>query len=602
MQQPLKQKTIPLTPQQPIPFIKYLLRHCSRRLKISIPIAAFLNGTAIALDTLIFTWMLGRIIGVIAESTPENLWDKMPYELMLLGVMWILRSAAFRAREYLERGYMPELMNTTRELLFNRLIQQSQSFLNANFAGVLANHVRRAADVIGGLHDKLVYNIVPLIVRFAMTGGLLWAVTPLLSGFILVFVVVGALFSYKTAPKWTKISEDNAEASSRLSGYIVDGITNITAVQQNTGWREEQRRLGTAQETLTAVYIRKMKYIFVFWGSFDAICTIFLCGYMALVAYAWQHGDVTTAQLAMCIALLGTTFGALAGTISLLNSKFDDIGVLREALQKISTPIAVMDKKDAPALNVTQGNIDFKNISFSYAQGKKVFEGLNISIPAGQKIGIVGVSGAGKTTLCQILLRAYDVQGGGVYIDDQNIADITQDSLHDAIAVIPQEPVLFHRSLKDNIRYGRLDARDDDIKTAAQAAEAATFIEAQSQQYDTLVGERGIKLSGGQRQRIAIARAILKDAPILVLDEATSALDSETEKAIQTAMIRAMEGRTTIVVAHRLSTLSRMDRILVLDRGQVIEDGPFEQLRDGMGVFAKLWSMQAGGFIAENLE
>jgi ATP-binding cassette subfamily B protein len=594
-------KKIPRTPDKPLPFILYTLRHCSLRLKLSIPLAATLNGLGVALDTLIFSWMLGRIIGVIADSKGANVWDKMPFELGLLGALWILRSACFRAREYTERHYLPELMNTTRSLLFNRLIQQSQSFLSANFAGVLANHVRRAADVVGGLHDKTVYNIVPLLVRFILTGGLLWSVTPLLSGFILLFVLVGAIISYKTAPRWTKLSEEGAEASSRMSGYVVDGITNISAVQQNSGWREEQRRLGQAQDTLTDTYIRKMKYIFVFWGSFDAICTFFLCGYMALVAYGYAQGDVTTAQLAMCITLLGTVFGALASTISLLNSKFDDLGVLREALQKISTPISVMDRQDSPELKVTAGHIQFKDVQFSYNKDRKIFDGLNIDIPPGQRVGIVGVSGAGKTTLCQILLRAYDIQGGAILIDGQNIADVTQDSLHDAIAVIPQEPVLFHRSLKDNIRYGRLNATDDQVQAAAKAAEAAPFIDMQALKYDTLVGERGIKLSGGQRQRIAIARAILKNAPILVLDEATSALDSETEAAIQIAIGRAMEGRTTMVIAHRLSTLSRMDRILVMQDGRVIEDGSFDDLKKSGGIFARLWSMQAGGFLPSNL-
>jgi ATP-binding cassette subfamily B protein len=303
----------------------------------------------------------------------------------------------------------------------------------------------------------------------------------------------------------------------------------------------------------------------------------------------------------MTVGLVTNLFGALASTLSLLSSKFDDIGQLQEALQKISTPLSVVDADNAPDLDVRAGTIEFRDVTFGYQEGQKLFDGLNLSVAAGEKVGLVGVSGAGKTTLCQLLLRAYDVQGGGIYIDGQNIAGVTQDSLHAAIAVIPQEPVLFHRSLGDNIRYGRFDATRDEMLAGARAAQASEFIEKLPLQYDTLVGERGIKLSGGQRQRVAIARAIVKDSPILVLDEATSALDSETEKAIQAAMVEAMRGRTTIVVAHRLSTLSRMDRIVVMEEGRVIEEGTFLELKSSGGIFSRLWNLQAGGFLASSL-
>jgi ATP-binding cassette subfamily B protein len=597
----LEKKRIPRTPDRPVAFIIYVLKHCTLKLKLLMSFALVVMGAGVGLDTLINSWMLGRIVGVIADTPPERFWGEVRHELILLAVIWTIRNICFRLRECSERVYAPELMNTTRNLLFNRLIQQSQSFLHANFAGVLANHVRRAGDVVGGLHDKFIHNIVPLIVRFTLAGTLLWSVTPMLSWFILGFVVFGIVGAIKTAPKWTKISQAMAEASSRLTGYIVDGISNLSVVQQNAGWREEQNRMRFAQDTLTETYVARMKYVSVFWGTFDVITTFFFCGFMALVAYGWQQGSLSTGDLAMCVALLTSTFGALASTVSLLNSKFDDIGILQDALHKISTPLTVMDKQDARDIHVSQGRVEFRDLYFAYGQGKPVFEGLNISIPPGQKVGLVGVSGAGKTTLCQILVRAYDVQGGGIYIDGQNIAETTQDSLHKSIAVIPQEPILFHRTLAENIRYGRLDATDDEVRAAAKAAAADTFIETLPHGYNTLVGERGVKLSGGQRQRIAIARAIVKKAHILVLDEATSALDSETEKSIQEAMLSAMQGRTTLVIAHRLSTLSYMDRIIVMEEGRVVEDGNFTELLQKNGVFAKLWSLQAGGFLPEKM-
>jgi len=571
-------------------------------MKVQALVAFACEMTATACDVMV-TWVLGRVIGVILSAQAGvDVWCAVTQELLLLASIWTVRNILYRCREYLDRRYVPILLNMTRDLLFNRLIQQSQSFLHSNFAGVLANHVRRAGDVIGGLREKLQHNILPLTVRFVTGGILLWGITPSLTAFILGFIALGIFFAMKTAPKWTALSALQAENSSRLTGYIVDSTTNLSIVQHNVGWPEEQQRLSYAHDRLNDSYIKRMVYVSWFWGSFDTIMTFFFCGFMALVVYGWKTGDVTTAQLAMAVGLVNNLFGALANTVNLLSAKFDDIGILQESLEKISTPLSVVDKRDAPELEMGKGIIEFRDVDFAYAQGGKLlFDKLSFTIQAGEKVGLVGVSGAGKTSICQLLLRSYDVTGGGIYIDGQNIAEVSLDSLRAAIAVIPQEPVLFHRTLGENIRYARRSATDADIHHAAQAAEAAAFIEKLPQQYDTLVGERGVKLSGGQRQRVAIARAIVKDAPILVLDEATSALDSETEKSIQSAMMQAMKGRTTIVVAHRLSTLSHMDRIIVMDHGRIIEDGSFNQLIDAKGIFAKLWNLQAGGFLPEEL-
>ncbi len=592
-------KRVPRTPDTPFAFIRYVLKHCSVAMKWRAVIAVLFEISATICDTMV-TWVLGRIVGVISNGGPD-LWKNVTFELGLLAGLWTIRNASYRGREWMERIYVPELLNTTRTLLFARLIQQSQSFLHANFAGVLANHVRRAGDVISSLRDKVQYNIMSLLVRFITGGVLLWSITPLFALFVPAFIVVGIICAVLTAPKWTALSASHAEKSSRLTGYIVDSTTNLSIVQQNVGWREELSRLDIAQDEMTETFRARYRYVSIFWGTFDLIMTFFLCGFMALVVYGWQQGQVNTAQLAMTVGLAMNMFGALAGTVSLLSQKFDDVGILQESLQKISTPLSVVDKPEAPDLNISKGEIEFRNVDFSYVPGQPVFTGLNLKIQAGQKVGFVGVSGAGKTTICQILLRAYDVQDGGIFIDGQNIAEVTQDSLHAAISVIPQEPVLFHRTLGENIRYGRPDATPKDVEAAATAAEALGFIATLPKSFDTLVGERGVKLSGGQRQRIAIARAIIKDAPILVLDEATSALDSETEKAIQIAMTEAMKGRTTVVIAHRLSTLSHMDRIVVMERGRVIEDGSFRELLEKNGIFARLWNMQAGGFLPDQM-
>ncbi|MDD9901728.1 MAG: ABC transporter ATP-binding protein [Alphaproteobacteria bacterium] len=591
-------KCIPRTPEKALSFVFYVLRHCPRKMKLEAVAGAVFEVTAVSCDVLV-TWSLGRIVGVITEAPPDMFWPAIWNEILILAGIWTLRNVAYRMREWMDRRYVPVLMNTTRALLFNRLIQQSQAFLHSNFAGVLANHVRRAGDVIGTLRDRLMRDVLPLTVRFAVGGALLWSISPLLTLFVLSSLALGVLCAGKTAPKWTHLSARQAESASRLTGYIVDSTTNLSAVLQNTGWREEQRRMTRAQDDLTKSFVALKWFGSMFWGVFDTLMTFFFCGFMALVAYGWKTGDVTTAQLAMAVGLVTNLFGAVAGTVYMLSAKFDDIGILKDSLQKISTPLSILDKKGAKPLDITGGVVEFRDVDFTYDNDLHLFKGLNLTIPAGQKVGLVGVSGAGKTTLCQLLLRAYDVTGGGIYIDGQNIADITQDSLHDNIAVIPQEPMLFHRTLAENIRYGRFTATDEEVVQAARAAEADMFIETLALKYETLVGERGVKLSGGQRQRVAIARAILKDAPVLVLDEATSALDSETERSIQTAMMEAMKGRTTIVIAHRLSTLSNMDRILVMEEGRVIEDGTFNDLLAAKGTFARLWDMQAGGFLPD---
>ena len=592
-------KRIPQTPDTAYGFIFYLLRHCPRSMKIHAAFAYAFGIMAHAGDILV-TWSIGRIVGVLLTAHPgDPIWPQFWRELALFTVIWFVRGVGFRAVEYFDRRYVPVLLNTTRELLFSRLIQQSQYFLQNNFAGVLANHVRRAGDVIGGLREKVQQNIVPLITRFVTAGVLLWALTPTLTLFVFGVIIVSIFAAMLTAPRWTSISTRNAEAASRLTGYIVDSVTNLQIVQQNVGWPEEKRRLGSAHDEITEAYRKRLVYNSWFWGSFDFSMTFFYIGFLLLVARSWQTGDVTAAEIGMAVGLVTSLFGALAGTVSLLSSKFDDIGILQESLQKISTPLSIIDRSQAPALQITRGEIEFRDVHFDYPNGQSLFKGLSLHIPAGQKVGLVGVSGAGKTSMCQLLLRAYDVKDGGIYIDGQNIADTTLDSLHAGIAVIPQDPMMFHRTLAENIGYGRHDATRADIEAAAAAAEATDFIARQSHGYDTVVGERGIKLSGGQRQRIAIARAIVKNAPILVLDEATSALDSATEQHIQRAMHTAMEGRTTIVIAHRLSTLSHMDRIIVLEKGEIVEDGGFTELMSAGGTFARLWALQAGGFLPE---
>ena len=326
---------------------------------------------------------------------------------------------------------------------------------------------------------------------------------------------------------------------------------------------------------------------------------LFFVALLYVLITRWQAGLVTSGDF---VFIFYTSFNVMIRIWHLsmeMPTIFKEIGVAKQALSIITPPHGVSDKPDATSLTVTKGEIVFENVRFQYRAGKDIFKDKNITIKAGQKVGLVGFSGSGKSTFVNLLLRFYDIDGGRILIDGQNIADVTQDSLRQNIAMIPQDTSLFHRSLMDNIRYGRLDATDEEVITVSKKAYCHDFIQDMPDQYNALVGERGVKLSGGQRQRIAVARAILKDAPILILDEATSSLDSLTEEHIQASLQDLMDGRTTIVIAHRLSTLSDMDRILVFKDGEIIEDGTHDDLRANGGHYETLWTMQVGGFLPE---
>ena len=341
-------------------------------------------------------------------------------------------------------------------------------------------------------------------------------------------------------------------------------------------------------------HLEKMKFIQ------GALGSLFILIVMFSLVYGWSHSWVTLGDFTLVGMLSFSMLGFIWYASYQMTTFVREAGKMRAALSLITTPHDVEDAPNAMSLQVHQGVIQFKNVSFAYQAGKPIFNQLNVHIPAGQKVGLVGFSGSGKSTFVNLILRFYDIQNGAILIDRQNISAVTADSLRQQIGMIPQDPSLFHRTLMENIRYGREDAIDEDVIKASKLAHCHEFIEQLDEQYHSLVGERGVKLSGGQRQRIAIARAILKNAPILILDEATSSLDSVTEKIIQNSLNRLMQNRTTIIIAHRLSTLLHMDRILVFDQGKIIEDGAASELLRQNGHFARLWNMQVDGFLMDD--
>lgn len=481
------------------------------------------------------------------------------------------------------------------------LLRHSQSFFSNSKVGALAGDVNTfsrsymsISDIIALQSTSIVVNYIASLIIVAFIAPIMLPALILLTGFI----IYDALRSYSARAEHRNLRK---ELQSKLFGNFADILGNQTLVRMfGTAHKEvkktvdERRYIESIANKEIDILQRgaetRMGVLFTF-----QILTLFLC--LILIS----RDALSIAALIFIITYLGRVTGslfAINGIIRGLEQAFLDAAKITEILDKAPE---IVDKPRAKKLNIEEGAIELKNVSFAYndAQDMPVFTRVNLHIPAGQSIGLVGKSGGGKSTLTQLLLRYMDIDSGEISIDSQNISEVTQKSLRSSIAYVPQDPYLFHRSLRENIAYGKPDATDEEIVTAARQANALEFIEALPDGLNTTVGERGVKLSGGQRQRIAIARAILKDAPILILDEATSALDSESEKLIQQSLETLMQGRTSIVIAHRLSTIAKLDRIIVLDQGDILEDGPHSELLKQNGIYAKLWGHQSGGFIEE---
>jgi ATP-binding cassette subfamily B protein len=386
-----------------------------------------------------------------------------------------------------------------------------------------------------------------------------------------------------------------------VNGKIVDAVTNILNAKLFARLDFEREYLEGFLETEVQSGRRTFWYMErVRWFQFTA-AAILKIGTIGYALMLWDAGQISVGDFAMSTGLALLIIGDARNLTRRFLEFFEYVGNVANGVDTIVKPHEIIDVDNAQALQVSQGRIEFKNVCFAYEANRPVFENLNVVIEPGQRVGLVGFSGSGKSTFVSLILRNYEPQSGQILVDQQEISQATQDSLHQQISLIPQDPSLFHRSLKDNIGYGRLDASDEELVAAAKLAHADKFIQAIPEAYQSLVGERGVKLSGGQRQRIAIARVMLKDAPILILDEATSSLDSVTEKTIQDNLDRAMGRKTVIAIAHRLSTIAHLDRILVFDQGQIVEDGSHQDLLDKQGFYYRLWAMQAGGFLPDEV-
>ena len=483
---------------------------------------------------------------------------------------------------------------------FDTLSNQSMTFHTNRFGGSLVSSTQKFISAYALLMDNFTYGALPGAATVAFTIAMLVPLVPVYVLLLTVVLVAYVVIVFKLYRKILPINAAASAAQNRLSGELSDSITNILAVK--TAGREayEQGIFEQANEEVRRADSARMRRSV----QTGAITSTLIVLMMALVAVFIAGGGAWFGISAGTLVMMFTYTNTLTQRFNMLSQMFQQInrafGDAHDLTVALDEPRLVADVPDAPDLEVGAGAVDFSHVDFRYAdaeEGDAVFRDFNLSIPAGQRVGLVGRSGSGKTTLTTLLLRLADLTGGEIDIDGQDIARVNQVSLRRHIAYVPQEPLLFHRTVRENIAYGRPEATEDEIRRAAAEANALEFIEKLPHGMDTQVGERGVKLSGGQRQRIAIARALLMDAPILVLDEATSALDSESEKLIQDALETLMRGRTSIVIAHRLSTVAALDRIVVIRDGEIVEDGRHEELVEAGGEYARLWSRQSGSFL-----
>lgn len=522
-----------------------------------------------------------------------------PYMLLYIS-LWVLIAIDMRSLDWIKLRLFPSIRYDIITKMFAYLSKHSHQYFQNNFAGSLSNK-------INDMNASVVAIFTTLDDGFAQCVGLCIAIITMLlvhPVFALILLVWALAFIFIALYFFNSIQElSNVFATSKTTvvGKLVDSISNVTNVRLFSRNPYENKLIETAthdavtKDRTMQRTILKMK---VFW-DISIIVLIGLNLYVLVVMYG--KNQVSIGDFSFIISLSISIFYNLWYLASQFVVFAEELGKCRQALTIISAPHGIVDKADAKPLVVRDGRIEFDEVTFHYNEGAQLFENKNVVIEPGQKVGLVGLSGSGKSTFANLILRLFDVESGRILIDEQPINNVTQDSLREHIAMIPQDVTLFHRTLMENIRYGRVDATDEEVIEASKKAHCHEFITHLTEGYHSLVGERGIKLSGGQRQRIAIARAMLKNAPILILDEATSALDSLTEKLIQDGLHLLMEGRTTVVIAHRLSTLSEMDRILVFEKGHIIEDGSHNDLLRANSHYKQMWQMQAGGFLPDEM-
>ncbi|WP_115540629.1 ABC transporter ATP-binding protein [Xanthomonas campestris] len=568
-------------------------------------LATLIAGLLLALVEVAMFDFLGRIVDMLAEQPGPEFFRRHAGELVWMAVITLVARPFFTGLHNLlvNQAIVPGLSNRSRWLMHNYVVRQSLAFFHNDFAGRIANRVMQTGT---SLRESAVQMVDALWYIVVYTGSALWLfaqadpwlMVPLLC-WLVVYVGLMAFF----VPRMKARAWVASDARSKATGRIVDGYTNIATLKLFSHARREEAYVRDAIDEL-AVKHRLQTRVTTAMDTAIAIANGFLIvGTCGLALWLWSRGQISVGAITLATGLVIRIHNMSGWIMWTVNGIFEDIGSVQDGMQTIAQPLTVQDQPTALPLQVTRGAVHFDQIHFHYGKRGGVIAGLDLQVRAGEKIGLVGPSGAGKSTLVNVLLRLYDLEQGRILIDGQDIAQVTQESLRGQIGLVTQDTSLLHRSIRDNLLYGRPQATEAQLLDAVHKARADGFIDTLvdgegRRGFDAHVGERGVKLSGGQRQRIAIARVLLKDAPILILDEATSALDSEVEAAIQDSLDALMSDKTVIAIAHRLSTIARMDRLVVMDGGRIVETGTHAELIAHGGLYARLWARQTGGFVA----
>ena len=560
-----------------------------------------------AFEAMLFA-MLGQLVDWLANVEPSRLWATQRQNFLLL--LGVLAVSPLVVGLFALLKYQVLFANFPMRLRWNfhrLMLGQSMSFYQDEFAGRVATKVMQTAlavrDAWLTATDILAFIVIYFVTMLAIVGTFDLRMLAPFVGWLVLYSVSLVYF----VPRLGKVAAAQADARSLMTGRVTDAYTNVATVKLfSHASREASFARASMQEFMQTAYAQG-RLVSGFEITNHVLSMVLIAATAGVALWLWVQGEVGVGAVAAASAMALRLNGLAHWIMWEVASLFEHVGTVEDGMRTLSRAHTVVDAPDAKPLRVTRGEIAFEHVTFAYGGKRAVVDDLCLHIRPGEKIGLVGRSGAGKSTIVNLLLRFYDVEQGAILIDGQDISHVTQDSLRAQIGMVTQDTSLLHRSVRDNIVYGRPDAGDETMIAAARRAEAHEFIESLSdvkgrRGYDAHVGERGVKLSGGQRQRIAIARVMLKDAPILLLDEATSALDSEVESAIQQSLYRLMEGKTVVAIAHRLSTIAAMDRLVVMDRGRIVEEGDHRTLLEHGGLYARLWAHQSGGFLGEDAD
>lgn len=588
-------------PQGLLPFLWF----CSRGSRRYIAALAVLSAAVSIYEAWLFAF-LGQIVDLLAVWQGDASSAHERSVLWGIAILLVASVGLVALRTMVQHQGLAINLPLRLRWNFHRLmLRQTLAFFADEFAGRVTTKVMQTAlavrEVILTFCEIIIGVGVYFVTIVALAGGFDLRLILPFAGWIILY---GAAMAY-FVPRLGKVGQEQAHARSSMTGRVTDAYANIATIKLFSHTRREAQFARAAMEDFKITGFRQMRLVSQFEIVNQALVAGLILSAGGYAIWLWHAGEISTGAVAAVTAMALRVNGMSHWIMWEMTTLFESIGTVQDGIATFTKSVKVQDQPHAPALVVSEGAVQFNDVSFNYNGERQVLDGLTLHVRPGEKVGLVGRSGAGKSTLINLLLRFYDVDEGEILIDGQNIAHVTQDSLRSAIGMVTQDTSLLHRSIRDNIAYGRPDASDEEILAAAKRAHAHEFIEQLTDQhghvgYDSQVGERGVKLSGGQRQRIAIARVMLKNAPILVLDEATSALDSEVEAAIQDSLDEMMEGKTVIAIAHRLSTIAAMDRLVVMDEGRIIEQGTHAELLRLNGVYAKLWRHQSGGFLAED--